>query len=152
MGSRVSKANAAATNIITFVDPVSALKGQPFIQPSNQKKPPVPLVDEPEPQVYNLFNLIERPPSLGLFQQSFFSPLHLANGALPPIFLNPLLNFLAQKQFMPALPFNSQFPSALPFNPRGFPLANDVNQTFLNNRPLAMPYFGQPPLIQPIVF
>lgn len=126
MGSKAAKTNT----MISFVDPITALKGQPFVQPSDQKKPSVPLVEEPEPLVYNLFNFIEKTP--GPFQSLFPSPfLNSFNGPLNPTLINAFSNCLIQNQFPLAIPYNG-------YSTNNF--TSNFKPPFLNNIPLAMPF------------
>lgn len=152
MGSRNTKTKSNNQNVfgdpsINFVDPVKALTGQPFVQPSDQKKPPVPISDENEQQAYNLINLIEIP--------SNRRPVY--SGVIPnrlnPFLSRPVLSPLAQ-QILPVISNVNPFLSSLVSPPLAMPNATSNAQNILQSivrknlniqqampLPLAMPFF-----------
>ena len=104
------------------MNPIQALKGQPFVKQSDQKRPPVALTEEVGPPVLNIINL-ERPlhPRLlsGLLCQSrVLTSLPLQSAAT-----QSLVNFIVNKRF----------------DNNGLILANNVTKNLIRS-PLAMPF------------
>ena len=138
MGSRTSKPkttvfdqNPNPFNYFSTIDPDSVMTGQPFIQPSDQKKPSVPLLDEDESQM--CVNLLDLPPHLRAFYSS------LAPARFNPFLFSPL----KQTILTPILPLRCEAP---------LPLASSILTSPLISPPLAMPNISLNPqaLLQPI--
>lgn len=134
MGARTSKnkptqfiENPNPFTYFSTIDPDSVLTGQPFIQPSDQKKPPVPLIDD-ELQPYNLINLIEVPPHM----RGFYPGLTL-NHFNPYMF--PSNRLLTMPAYSTISSLNSFSPILSPPIRTGAPLISP-----LISPPLAMPY------------
>lgn len=124
MGSHSSKSKNQELN---FVNPIQALKGQPFVKQSDQKRPPVAITEEVGPPVLNIINL-ERPlhPRLlsGLLCQSrALSSLPFQSAAT-----QSLVNFIVNKRID-----NNGLIQANNF------VNNNITKNLLRS-PLAMPF------------